>query len=128
MKTNLVLCLAFMLPAPLGARPASGPLVRTRGDPAAADLVGAFERSRAFWQQFQTAEKIAALHNTRVLPRLPNCLTNEDRHVRGNAAFVFAALGDERGFEVLGRILADRSARPKGQGLASIENPWSVRK
>jgi hypothetical protein len=35
--------------------------------------------------------------------------------VRGNAAFVFAALGNQQGFEVIGDILRDRSDRRMGQ-------------
>jgi HEAT repeat protein len=43
-------------------------------------------------------------------------LTHEDRHLRGNAAFIFAGLGDPRGFDVIEAILRDYSERP-------VENP-----
>jgi hypothetical protein len=33
----------------------------------------------------------------------------EDRHLRGNAAFIYAWLGDPRGFDVIAAILSDRS-------------------
>jgi HEAT repeat protein len=47
---------------------------------------------------------------------LAGSLTNEDRHVRGNGALIFAGMKDDRGFEVIRTILNDRSERPKGQG------------
>jgi HEAT repeat protein len=47
-------------------------------------------------------------------------LTLDDRHLRGNAAFVFAGLGDPRGFEVITAILNDRSERTAGQGVAYL--------
>jgi hypothetical protein len=82
-----------------------------------AQLVGEFKNSTVFWQQFEMASNIVALGDTNVLPGLASWLTNEDRHVRGNAAFIFAGLGDNRGFEVLRNILNDRSERPKEQGV-----------
>jgi HEAT repeat protein len=45
-------------------------------------------------------------------------LSHEDRHVRGNGAFIFGGLGDPRGFEVITDMLTDRSDRPEGQGIA----------
>jgi HEAT repeat protein len=80
----------------------------------AAPLLRDFKNCQVFWKQFKIAEKIVALHDTNVLqsPILTDGLTNEDRHARGNAAFIFAALGDERGFETLRTILTDRSPRP----------------
>src|SRR5688572_26339158 len=35
-------------------------------------------------------------------------LTHDDRHLRGNVAFVLGRLGDPRGFETIAAILADR--------------------
>lgn len=60
-----------------------------------AELVQQFKTSRVFWQQFEVAEKLAKSHDRAVLEQLETYLKDEDRHVRGNAAFVFAALGDE---------------------------------
>jgi hypothetical protein len=87
-----------------------------RANPSAAAFLEDFKNCAVFWRQFETGKKIVALHETNVLQSLEGCLTNEDRHVRGNAAFIFAALGDERGFGMLQSILTDRSPRPKGQG------------
>jgi HEAT repeat protein len=57
------------------------------------------------------------------LKQLESYLIDDDRHVRGNAAFVFASLGDDRGFEVIRDILRDRSDRPRGQ---STNGNWNV--
>jgi HEAT repeat protein len=89
----------------------------------ATDLVEQFKNNRVFWQQFKIAQKLVNLHDTAVLKQLNSYLNDDDRHVRGNAAFVFAALGDDRGFEVIGDILKDRSNRPVGQGRAG---GWST--
>src|SRR5207244_8198273 len=43
-------------------------------------------------------------------PHKPS-LGNEDMHRRGNAAFIFASLGDHRGFQVIKALLEDRSAK-----------------
>jgi HEAT repeat protein len=89
-----------------------------------AELVQQFKTSRIFWQQFEVAEKLAKSHDDAVLEQLEPYLKDEDRHVRGNAAFVFAALGDDRGFGAIASILKDRSDRPEGQGTPG--GNWSV--
>lgn len=91
---------------------------------AALQLVDEFKNSKVFWQQFEIGAKIVALHDTNVLSTLAGCLTNEDRHARGNAAFIFARLGDARGFDVLREILTDRSARPKVEGM--VNGNWTL--
>ena len=89
-----------------------------------AELVQQFKASRIFWQQFEVAEKLAKSHDRAVLEQLETYLKDEDRHVRGNAAFVFAASGYDRGFGVIASILKDRSDRPEGQGIPG--GNWSV--
>jgi HEAT repeat protein len=74
----------------------------------AAELVEQFKRETVFWKQFEVAKKIVALHDKSVLPALEPWLSNEDRSLRGNAAYIFAKLGDDRGFQVIKGILADR--------------------
>jgi HEAT repeat protein len=90
-----------------------------RGQPGepAAGLVKRFKTNPVFWQQFEIAEKIVKLHDTSVLEQLKPYLKDNDRHVRGNAAYIFARLGDDAGFEVIKSILSDRSQRPEGQGI-----------
>ncbi len=92
-------------------------------DQSAAELVEQFKATKIFWRQFEVAQKIVKLHDVKVLSQLEPWLSNEDRHLRGNAAFIFAALGDNRGFEVIRAILNDRSDRPPGQGFPSM---WSL--
>lgn len=52
----------------------------------------------------------------------------EDRHLRANAAFIFAAFGDDRGWEVLSATLSDMSDRAEGQGvpMASSNGQFSL--
>ena len=87
------------------------------------ELVMQFKTSEVFWQQFEVAEKLVKSHDHAVVEQLEPYLKDQDRHVRGNAAFVIAGLGDDRGFEVLVGILKDRSDRPEGQG---VFGNWSV--
>jgi HEAT repeats len=89
-----------------------------------AELAQQFKTSRVFWQQFEVAEKLVKSHHHSVLEQLEPYLKDEDRHVRGNAAFVFAGLGDDRGFEVIASILRDRSDRPEGQGMP--DGTWTL--
>jgi len=49
-------------------------------------------------------------------------LKDDDRLVRGNAAFIFAALGDDRGFQIIFEILKDHSSRRPGQGVGMACN------
>lgn len=79
-----------------------------------AELLEQFRNEKVFWRQKEVAKRIVARQDTSVLDELANWLSHQDRHVRGNAAFVFAGLGDDRGFEVIRAILTDRSERPPG--------------
>jgi HEAT repeat protein len=90
----------------------------------AAELLGKFKSTGIFWQQFEVANKVVEVHDLSLLPQLESWLTHEDRHLRGNAAFIFAALGDRRGFDVITAILNDRSDRPEGQGIPG--GLWSL--
>jgi HEAT repeat protein len=88
-----------------------------------AKLVEEFKNERVFWKQFEVAKKIVSLRDPRLLHELEPSLNDDDRHVRGNAAFVFAAMGHDRGFGCIETILRDRSVRPKGQSTAGN---WSA--
>src|SRR5215472_1284485 len=81
----------------------------------ASGLVEQFESTTVFWKQFDVAKKIVALHEKSVLQLLEPWLGNEDMHRRGNAAFIFASLGDDRGFQF---ITAFRKA-PSAKGVDS---------
>jgi hypothetical protein len=88
---------------------------------ALARLLADFDRELVDYEpQLEIAEKIVELNDRGVLPRLEKWLDHEDRHFRANVAFIFARLGDTRGFQVLYSIIDDRSDRPLGQGLAPM--------
>jgi HEAT repeat protein len=95
--------------------PVFGQQSRQRSPPTD-ELLRQFTSEKVFWKQLEIAKKLVASHDTNVLNDLAELLKHEDRHLRGNAAFVFARLGDERGFAVITAILEDRSDRPEGQG------------
>jgi HEAT repeat protein len=92
--------------------------------PSVSDLLQRFEGERVFWRQFEVAKAIAAANDPRVLPRLEPWLTQEDRHLRGNAAFIFSRLGDGRGFDVIVAILRDRSETRAIHAISSIGQPY----
>jgi HEAT repeat protein len=79
-----------------------------------AALVEQFTREKVFWRQFTIAQAIVSRKDSSVLPPLVAWLSHEDRHARGNAAFIFGGLGDPRGFQVITHILTDQSDRPPG--------------
>jgi HEAT repeat protein len=92
--------------------------------PSVPELLRQFEGESVFWRQFEVAKAIVAANDTSVLPRLESWLTHEDRHLRGNAAFIFAGLGDPRGFNVIVDILGDRSGRREIHQISSVGLPW----
>jgi hypothetical protein len=83
-------------------------------------LIEQFKREKYFWRQFTIGQEIVKRHDLAALSSLADWLGREDRHVRGNVAFIFARLGDPRGFEVIREILTDRSDRPEGQGIPGV--------
>jgi HEAT repeat protein len=89
-----------------------------------AKLLGEFRTSTVFWKQFEVAKEIVAAKDTSVLPQLGSLLTHEDRHLRGNAAFILAALGDPRGFDVIVAMLTDRSEKRVVYEISSVGRPW----
>jgi HEAT repeat protein len=103
--------------------PASGVIHGQQPSPAS-DLLRQFETEKVFWRQFEVAKAIVEARDTSVLPRLEPWLAHEDRHLRGNAAFIFGRLGDPRGFDVIVAILGDRSERRVVQTISSIGAPW----
>ena len=80
-------------------------------------LVHQFEGSKHFWEQFEVAKALVQSKQRTVLLKLELWLSSPDRHARGNAALVFASLGDSGGFDVIVGILHDNAERPRGQGI-----------
>lgn len=116
--TALRLTVAILLASPL--------LVDAQQSPSVSDLLQQFEKETIFWRQFEVAKAIVAANDRTVLPRLEPWLTHPDRHLRGNAAFIFSRLGDRRGFDVIGAILSDRSEARELHEISSVGRP-SVR-
>ena len=84
-----------------------------------------FEKQKYAHEQFYAAKAIVATKDVAVLPRLERWLTHEDRQLRGNAAFVFAALGDPKGLDAIVAILNDFSPRPATPNLGPYAGPGS---
>lgn len=109
------LIVAVMCPAGLASHQRAEPLGST---------VERFIAERVDWRQLELAKALASRGDRQVLVALEPVLRHEDRHVRANAAYVFASFGDRRGLAALAGILADRSARPLGQGIpTAIKDP-----
>src|SRR6516225_1071614 len=105
---------------------AGASLVRGQQPSSLDQLVRQFESETVFWRQIEVAKAIVAANNKSILPRLESWLTHQDRHLRGNAAFIFAGLGDPRGFDVITAILNDSSERSPGKAFGSPFG-WSLR-
>jgi HEAT repeat protein len=114
--TRLGVLAFLLLPAPC--------VIHGQQRSSVSDLLRQFEGEKVFWRQFEVAKAIVAASDASVLPRLEPWLTHEDRHLRGNAAFIFARLGDSRGFDVIVAILGDRSERRETWKISSIGTPW----
>jgi HEAT repeat protein len=80
-------------------------------------LLEQFAGTSVFSEQFEIAKELATHRDAQALIALEPLLRDDDRHLRANAAFVFARLGDPRGLATLSGIVADRSERPLGQGI-----------
>jgi hypothetical protein len=94
-------CMAFILASVASWAPAS---------PAASALVERFQAETVFWQQADLADEIAPqLHREDLAPLEP-WLKHDDRHIRGNVAYLFERVGDRRGFDTLVGIVVDRSS------------------
>ena len=114
--TRLGAMLFLLLPAPY--------LIHGQQRSSVSDLIAQFQNENVFWRQFELAQAIAAAHDVSVLPALEPWLAHEDRHFRGNTAYVFARLGDSRGFRVIVGILGDRSEKREVQKISSTGAPW----
>jgi HEAT repeat protein len=80
-------------------------------------LVEEFKKERVFWKQMEIGKILVSRRDASVLGPLASWLAHQDRHIRGNVAFLFASFGDPRGLQTLAEILADKSERPAGQGV-----------
>jgi HEAT repeat protein len=90
----------------------------------ARELLDRFKQEKVFWRQFEIGQVLAAANDRGAIAELEAWLTLDDRHLRGNVAFVLGRLGDPRGIETIAEILADRSSRSAGQGIPG--GNWTV--
>ena len=90
-------------------------------------LVEQFKNEKVSWKQIEIAKALAGKQDASVLPPLADWLGHQDRHIRGNVAFIFASLGDPRGLQTIADILADRSERPEGQGIPGASSDGRYR-
>ena len=104
--------------------PPTPPVSREMLTRSAAELLEQFKNEKVFWRQFEIGRALAAANDRAAIAELEPWLKHEDRHLRGNAAFVVGRLGDPRGFETIADILADRSSRSEGQGIPG--GRWTV--
>jgi HEAT repeat protein len=89
------------------------------------ELLDRFKAEKVFWRQFEIGKALATADDRGVIADLEMWLTDDDRHLRGNVAFVLGRLGDPRGFDTIAEILADRALRSAGQGISG--GTWTVR-
>ncbi len=90
------------------------------------DLLDRFKRERVFWRQIAVGKALAAANDRSAIPELEAWLKHDDRHLRGNVAFVLGRLGDPRGFATVAEILGDRSARSEGQAGEGRGGRWTL--
>jgi HEAT repeat protein len=83
-----------------------------------------FGAEKVFWRQFEIGKALAAANDRGAIAELEPWLRHDDRHLRGNVAFVLGQLGDPRGFDTVAAILEDRSPRSSGQGIPG--GNWTV--
>ena len=87
-------------------------------------LLDRFKAEKSFWRQFEIGKALAASNHRAAITELEPWLRHDDRHLRGNVAFVLGRLGDRRGFETIVEILEDRSPRAAGGGTPG--GRWNV--
>jgi HEAT repeat protein len=126
LRAFIVLALSLVVPPLARAQPVSD-----EGKPRLdrANLLAAFDGAQYFWQQTDAARQLAGLGDRSVIAAIEPTLATTDRRRRCNAAFVLAALGDERGIEILIGELEDTNAAgrtadgsPNGQVTADHPN------
>jgi hypothetical protein len=90
-------------------------------------LVEQCKNEKVFWKQIELAKALVGRHDASALPPLADWLGHQDRHIRGNVAFIFASFGDPRGLQTIADILGDRSERPEGQGIPTAPSDGRYR-
>jgi len=73
------------------------------------ELIARYQAEPVFWKQVEMTDAVVEKATRSDLVPLEPWLTHADRHTRGNVAYLFAKMGDPRGFVTLVGILSDRS-------------------
>lgn len=102
MRANFVLRSCFWLVA-------TGSLCANAASPEVSELIARFQAEPAFWKQQELANEIANIASPNDLTPLEPWLAHQDRHIRGNVAYLFAKVGDSRGFATIVDMLTDGS-------------------
>ena len=86
----------------------------------AVELLAAFRVETVFWKQIEIGKQLAALGDKSVIPTLVEIAKSPDRHIRCNAGYVLAKLGDGRGLAVVIAELKDTS--PEARKVKAIRS------
>ena len=89
--------------------PATAPSKKT-----VAELLREFNDEKISWKQNEVCRGLIAIGDKRVVIEMIPMLASENRHIRCNAGWVLAGLGDERGLPAVLAELKDTSDRPVG--------------
>ena len=96
-----------------GAKHEDTPQGAARDDhPAVNSYLESFSNAPSDWQQLEFAQKIIALGDPSVIPKINPHLDSEDRRTRCNAGLILARLGDPRGRTAIIKELQDTKPRP----------------
>ena len=101
----------------------AGSLCASAASPEVSQLIAKFQGEESgLVDHVDIANEIAKVATLDDVSSLEPWLAHEDRHVRGNAAYLFAKLGDRRGLATIEGILTDYSAdrRVRWQGGSLI--------
>lgn len=74
------------------------------------DLIAHYQQEPVFWKQVEMTDAIVQMSTPGDLAPLEPWLAHPDRHIRANVGYLFARMGDPRGFDTIVAILGDRSA------------------
>ncbi len=103
---------------------ARGPAVEGAPPDPTAKLVQAFEKAKYGWQQLEIAQQMVKSGDRSLIPALSRHLDSDDEHLRCNAGFVLAGLGDERGLEAIISELKTKKLRPLERPRSDTGEPF----
>jgi len=99
-------------------------VIQGQQHPTVIELVQQFENTAVFWRQMEVAIAIAPANDRTIFSATGAMVDAPRPSSKGQTHFIYSALGDPSGFDVIAAILRDRSERPEGQGIAGAR--WSL--